>query len=184
MKTILVSEIMTRAPITISPDTNLLDCAKIMVKKKVGSLLIVDKKNLVGFISEKDILWALVKKSKQDLSKIKAIDISPRKIATIKPSATIKDAIEKIKKTKFERLPVVQNQELWGILTVKDILNFHPEVYPEIEEFSKIREEADKLRRIERAKEGIEGRCEKCGQEDSLYEYDGLLICNSCRNSI
>lgn len=184
MKNVLVKDIMTRSPFTISPDTNLLNCAKIMVKKKVGSLLIVDKKNLVGFISEKDILWALVKKSKNDLSKIRAIDISPRKIATIQPSATIKEAIEKMKKTKFERFPVVQNQELLGIVTIKDILNFHPEVYPEIEEFSRIREEADKLRRIEKAKESTEGRCEKCGNEDSLYEYDGLLICNSCRSSI
>ena len=79
MENVLVADIMTREPITTKPDINLLDSAKKMVKKKVGSLLIVDKKNLLGFISQKDILWALVKKSKEDLSKIKAIDISPKK---------------------------------------------------------------------------------------------------------
>ena len=68
MENVLVADIMTREPITTKPDINLLDSAKKMVKKKVGSLLIVDKKNLLGFISQKDILWALVKKSKEDLS--------------------------------------------------------------------------------------------------------------------
>ena len=57
-----------------------------MIQKKVGSLLLVDKtrkKKLIGFLAQKDILWALIKKSKEGLSLIRAIDISPRKIATI-----------------------------------------------------------------------------------------------------
>ena len=97
MEHIFVSDVMTRDPITAKPDTNLLECAKQMVRQKVGSLLLVEKKKLVGLISEKDILWALVKKSKEDLSKIKAISISPKKIATIKPSATVKETLEKMK---------------------------------------------------------------------------------------
>ncbi|GAI69958.1 unnamed protein product, partial [marine sediment metagenome] len=96
MKKILVADIMTRDPIIINPDTDLLECARKMVKKKVGSLLIVDKKKLVGFISRQDILWALIKKSKKDLKDIKAIDISPKKIATTKPSATIKEVLSKM----------------------------------------------------------------------------------------
>jgi len=89
MKEILVSDIMTREPDVVKSDVDLFECAKIMVKKKTGSLLLVDKKQFKGFISRKDILWALVKKSKEDLSKIKAIDISPRKIAIMRPNATI-----------------------------------------------------------------------------------------------
>src|SRR3990167_6450474 len=104
VENIFVSDIMTQNPATISPETNLLECAKIMVRKRAGSLVIIDKgKNLLGFISRRDILWALVKKSREDLGKIKAIDISPKKIATIKPNNTIEDAMNKMKKMKFER---------------------------------------------------------------------------------
>ena len=39
MRIIRVSEIMTRDPVTVKPDTNLLKCAETMIKKKVGSLL-------------------------------------------------------------------------------------------------------------------------------------------------
>ena len=179
MKGILVSDVMTHDPITIDKDANLLECAKKMIHKKVGSLVLVDKGKFVGFISEHDILWAIIKKSTDDLKKIKAMDISPRKIVKIRPSATVKDALMKIKKYKFERIPVVQDNELLGLITVKDILNFHPELYPELEEFAKIREETNKLKRI-KTKFTKEGICEECGNHGWLQRVDGMLICENC----
>ncbi len=186
MKDILVADVMTREPITVGPNDDLLKCAKKMVKKRIGSILIVDKKKLIGFINEKDILWALVKKSRKDLANIKAIDISPKKIITVRPFATIREAMSKMKKLKFKRLPVINNNQLVGIVTVKDILNFNPEFYPELEEFAKIREEVRKLKRIKKAKEktSMEGICEECGGIDFLYRVNGMLICESCKNSI
>ncbi len=186
MQNIHVSEIMTRDPIIISPETNLLECAKKMVKKRVGSVLIVTKKKLVGFISRKDILWALIKKSKEDLSKIKAIDISPKKIATIKPTATISDVVKKMKKLKFDKLPVIQDKELVGVVTIRDILNFNPEIYPELDEFAKVREESKKLKLIEKLKitNVLDGICEECGNRELLHRQDGRLICDSCSSSM
>ena len=67
MGEILVSDLMTRGSITIKPELNLLDCARQMVRKKVGSLPIVSNKRLVGFISHQDILWALIKNKYLDL---------------------------------------------------------------------------------------------------------------------
>jgi acetoin utilization protein AcuB len=149
---VTIADIMTRTPVTISPETDLLACAKKIVQKRVGSLLIVDNKKLVGFISERDILWAMVKKSKRALSDIKAIDISPKKIVIAKPEWKIKQAIDRMNRSKVDRLPVVQSRELIGIITAKDILSFHPEVYPELGEYAKIREEAQKLKRFKKLK--------------------------------
>ena len=185
MSNITVADIMTRELVVIKPETSLLDCAKTMVKKKIGNLLITKDKRLVGFISQEDILWALVKKSKTDLSSIKAIDISPRKIATVKPLTSIKETLHKMKKLKFERLPVIHEGKLVGMITIKDILNFHPEYYPELEEFSQIREETEKLKRLKKLKEGFtkEGICEECGERNILSRFNGMLVCESCKNS-
>jgi len=186
MYKILVSDIMTREPMVINPDANLLECAKKMVQKKTGSLLLVHNKKLVGLISRHDILWALTKKSQEELSKIQAKEISPKKIAVIKPSATLDDALKKMKESKFERLPVVDNNELVGIITVKDILSFNPEIYPELEEFAKIREESRKLRLVKKAKEkniSEEGVCEECGNYGPLERHNGMLVCGSCKSS-
>lgn len=186
MYKVQVSDIMTREPIVISPNANLLECAKRMVQKKTGSLLLTEKNKLVGIISTQDILWALVKKSEKDLSSIQAKDISPRKIAVIKPSATLEEALKKMKESKFERLPVIDNNELVGIITIKDILSFNPEIYPELQEFAEIREEARKLKLVKKAKEKDkillqEGICEECGNYGSLERYKGMLMCASCR---
>jgi CBS domain-containing protein len=185
MESIQVADVMTRNPIIIDPETNLLECAKQMVKNRTGSLVLVEDNILKGFISEHDILWALVKKSKDDLANIKAIDISPRKIAVIKPSATLRQAFEKMKNLKFERLPVVKEKEFLGLITIKDILNFNPEFYPELEELSQIREETEKLKRIKKVRTSMpvrEGLCEECGNTELLYHSRGMLICGSCRD--
>lgn len=183
MRDVVVADIMTREPITIKPDTNLLECAKKMVRKRVGSLVITEKKRLLGIITETDILWALVKKPNGDLSKVNAIDISAKKITSIKPTMAIEKAIEKMKSKRFDRLPVVQDGELVGLITVKDILNFNPEIYTEFEELRGIREEEEKLKRIEKTKgfSNKEGICEECGKHGFLIRQDGMMICESCR---
>ena len=122
-----------------------------------------------------------------ELSKIKAIELSSRKIATIKPLATIEEAVSKMKKLKFERLPVIHNGELVGVITAKDILTFKPEFYPEIEEYAQIMEEKEKLGRIKSSGEKVifaEGICEECGNKDFLYRKNGMLICEACKNSL
>jgi len=187
MNRILVSDIMTRQITSVSPDANLLECAKIMVKKRIGSLLLVENKLLKGMITTKDILWAVVKKSKDDLSKIKAFDITPRKIIAIKPEATLEEAIGKIKRFKFHRLPVVKNGELLGLISVRDILNFYPELNTQFREVESIKEETEKMKRLEEAKERViirDGICEECGNRDSLYRVNGVLICASCMSPV
>lgn len=184
MKEILVSDIMTRELLTTSPNSSLLECAKKMIGKKVGSLVLAEKKELKGFIAQEDILWALIKKSKEDLKEIKAKDISPKKIATIKPDLTIREAIQKMKRVKFNRLPVVKGKELVGIITIKDILSFNPEFYPELEEFEKIREEAEKLKRMGMKEKTTEGICQECGNQGIIYRIDGNWICDSCKSTL
>ncbi|MFH1325390.1 MAG: CBS domain-containing protein [archaeon] len=183
---ITVADIMTRDPVTLEPETNLLECAKKMVRKRVKMLFLTDKKKLTGIITERDIIWALIKKSEKDLSKIKASDISSKKIMTIKPNATLNELISKIRKTKFRRIPVLKNGELMGVVTAADILNFHPEIYPELKEISQIREEEEKLKRVERSKTKVaenEGICEECGARETLYKFNGMLVCDSCFGS-
>jgi len=186
MTNILVSDIMTRNPHIIKPDTSLLECIKKFLKYKVGSLNIVDKNHrLVGFISQRDVLWAIVKKA--NLSKTKAIDISPKKLITISPSATIEDAIKKINEFKIYRLPVVSEGNLVGMLTIRDILTFYPDLYSQISEIGYIREEEDKLKRLgknERNKMIIDGICGECGKRSTLYNEDGIWVCASCSSSI
>ena len=181
-----VGDVMTRDFISISPDVSVIDCAKKMAKYHTGSLIIKDKDVLKGIITRRDIIWALIKKSRKDLSKIKAIEISPRKIAAIRPDTDLMDALQKMRKTKFKRLPVLVKNRVVGLLTMKDIVRIEPDLFDIAVAHStmEIREEDEKRERKESPKSFMVGICEECGNEDMLYKVDGALICESCSDKM
>jgi CBS domain-containing protein len=179
-----VGDIMTRNFVSASPDSSILNCVKLMVKKRVGSLVLVKDNILKGLLTESDIMWALSKTSKKDLSKVKAIDICTRKIITIKPSADVSNALRLMKKAKFRRLPVVIKKRVIGFITVKDILNIQPELFEITRESYIIKEQEEKLKRKQSHEKFKEGVCEECSNFDILYLEDGRLICESCKEAM
>ena len=182
---IKVGDVMTRNFVHVKPDTDLKTCAKTMIKKKVGSLIIKNKDDaLLGIITEKDIIWALVKKSQKDLEKIYVQDLMKRRVVTIKPSADITEALAKIKKFKVRRLPVLEHNKVIGMITLKDILKLDPSLYEMISEIEKIREESKKLKSKKRLTQDMpktkEGACPECGAQGILYKTDDGYLCESC----
>ena len=180
-----VGDIMTRNFISTKPDISVLDATKLMTKKRVGSLILEKDGFLKGIITEKDIIWALTKKRhRRDLAKIKAKSICSRRPTTIKPSADVHDAIRLMRKKKFRRLPVTIKKRVIGYLTLKDILRIQPELFKIAQESYIIKEQAEKLKRKETGESIKEGLCEECGNFEILYNEDGRLICEGCRNAM
>ncbi len=102
------------------------------------------------------------------------MDISTRKITTIRPSADIYDAVRTMRKSKYRRLPVVIKKQVIGILTLKDILRIQPELFELAREGFEQKEVGNMM------KEGI---CDKCEKLDLLYNLNGQLLCDQCRNN-
>jgi len=176
---IKVGDLMTRNFIHVVPETDLRICARTMVKKRVGSLIIKDGDKLKGILTEKDIIWAVVKKSKKGLKDIQAKDLMKRKVITIKPGADITDAMKKFKKKKIRRLPVVENGKLIGMLTTNDILRIDPGLFEMFAETIKIKEETIKLKRSTQQRQGI---CEECGEFEILSKEGIQWLCEQCYN--
>lgn len=179
-----VGDIMTRNFISVKPETSILNCAKKMVKKRVGSLILEEKNQLKGIITEGDIIWAITKKSKKELNNIKASEIAPKKLVTIKPSADLYQALQKIKKTKYRWLPVTINKTVIGFLTLKDILRIEPSLFDTASEIIQIREESEKLKRRKIGEAFKEGLCEECANFGILYKVDNRMICEDCRDAM
>jgi CBS domain-containing protein len=177
-----VGDLMTRNYVYVSPSTSLKECAETLVKKRVGSLIVKSGENLSGILTEKDIIWAVVKKSVRDLSKFSAKDLAKRKVITIKPGADVMDALQKMRREKVRRLPVIENGHVIGMLTMNDILKIDPGLFEMIAENVMVREETEKLKQFSTKARRKEGTCEECGQIDSLYESDGEWVCVGCYN--
>ena len=181
---IKVGDIMTRNFVSVSPKTNLIECAREMIKKRVGSLVLKEGQKLSGLITEKDIIWAMTKRSQKDLNKIKAGDVASKKIVTIKPGADLSEALQRMKKLKYRRLPVTVDGNVIGMLTLKDIFRIEPSLFSDINQVEKIREESEKLRRLKGEKWFKEGICEDCGNFDILYKIDNKLMCIACKEAM
>ena len=179
---IKVGDLMTRNFIYVTPEINLKECAKIMIKKRVGSLLVKEEDKLKGILTEKDIVWAVVKKSASDLENIKASDLMRRKVTTIKPGADITDAMKKFKKKKIRRLPVIEKKRLIGFITANDILRIDPGLFQAIAETIQIKERKAKIKRRGIITERKSGICEECGVFDLLYKEDIQWLCDNCYN--
>lgn len=182
-----VGDVMTRNYVSVKPDTSLYECSKVMVKNKVGSLLVKHENKMHGIITEKDIIAAIVRRKNSDLTKIQARDIAAKKLITVKPEDDILIALDKMRKSYHKRLPVVANGSIVGFLTIKDILRIQPELFAEVSDSFKIREEIDKMKKvsgIRGVKLSGEGRCEECGEMALLYKSDGALLCEQCAGGL
>ncbi|MDO8459897.1 MAG: CBS domain-containing protein [Nanoarchaeota archaeon] len=183
MRSILVGDVMTRNFVSIKPNKSLYDCAKLMEKEDVNSLVVSEGIRLLGILTSRDILRTITKKPLVDLKRITAIDIAIRRVAVIKPSADISEAIIKMRALNFRRLPVVTEGKLIGVITLKDILSAEPGLYEDIRPLMEIREEEQKNRQLS-SNWSVEGICDNCGALTDLSAVDGLLICSDCRDEV
>jgi len=183
MRKISVGDVMTRNFVSVSPKASLYECAKTLAKGRVNSLLVVDGKKLVGFLTARDVLWTITKKSDIDLNSVNVMDIATRKVAVIKPSADISQALKKMKSLNFRRLPVLSSGELIGVVTLKDILAIEPELYVEMISLMDMRNKEQKMEKVE-GDELSEGICENCGEFSELLNSGGQLLCGECREEL
>jgi CBS domain-containing protein len=121
-----VKEIMHGMTI-VDPDISILEAAKIMTHRKIGSILVrkrieedisADKKYF-GIVTERDIV-RLVSLNK-DLRILKVHEVM-NSIITIDHTKDSDDAVNIMLKNKIRRLPVTRNGEIIGIITMKDIV--------------------------------------------------------------
>lgn len=126
----LVGERMTHNPITIRPDTSIDEALRIIRENKVRRLPVLDRnKNLVGIVSEKDLLYASpspvttlsVFELHYLLSKLTVAEIMKRDVITTCETCPLEEAARLMVDNKIGCLPVMRDGKLVGIITETDI---------------------------------------------------------------
>jgi len=138
-----VLDAMTKMPITATSNISITDAARLMVKHGVGSLLVVDRDQLRGIITEGDLTYRVIAKS---LSPDKTLvsDIMTTDVVSLAPDMDIYDALVQMNNFEIRHAPVMHNSKLVGFLTQKDILKIQPDLFDLIVERMHIREEKEK----------------------------------------
>ena len=120
-----VSELMSKknvVSIQSNSEITALDISKLMVKNKVGSVLVLDSANLpIGIITERDIIKKVCVTNTLP-NEIKADNIMSSPVITIMSYDSIETAAQKMTNYKIKRLPVLEeNQQIASILSLTDI---------------------------------------------------------------
>lgn len=174
-----VCDAMTKAPITIGPGTSLHACAKIMAEKHVGAVPVSKGKELMGIITEQDIVRKSVILDHKP-SEITAEAMMEQEMITISPEIDLFEALILMRNNNIRHLPVMDGSRMVGLLTTKDILKIQPQLFDILAEKIELKEEENKPINSAKPSEGI---CNECGEyAEVLFEAEGNMICDNCRN--
>ncbi len=116
-----VNQIMQTDLVTVSPQTNIYEAAKLMEEQNVGTVLVVgEQEKLLGMITDRQIVTRVIA-HKRDLSTTTCEEIMTKWPMTIFPETTCKEALDIMGDYGYRRLPVEQNGRLTGIVSISDL---------------------------------------------------------------
>jgi len=119
-----VKEIMTTDVKTIRPEDNIKRLAEMMVKNKIGSLVVVEGSGeVVGIATERDIIEDIILLGKSP-EEVKVRDVMTKDIITVNPGDTLEEAAEVMVNHKIKKLPVIDKGRLVGIITATDLIAY------------------------------------------------------------
>ncbi|NIO20382.1 MAG: CBS domain-containing protein [Candidatus Aenigmarchaeota archaeon] len=129
----LVKEIMTEDVKTVEPDVTVQEAAQKMVEKNTKFLIVIDKKKLVGILTEWDFVKKIASEEefKED-AKVKSIMTSD--VIVIEPDTEIGEAASIMAEHNIKKLPIVSKNVLIGVVTAMDILAAEPKLMEKISE--------------------------------------------------
>ena len=116
-----VKECMCKKIVRATSDTTLNEIAKLMKENDVGCIPICNQQNnVVGLITDRDIIIRSVATNK-NCGQTKASDVMTTNVIKITPDTELDDAQKTMSINQIKRLPVIENNQIVGILSVGDL---------------------------------------------------------------
>jgi len=122
-----VKEYMTANPVVLTPKEDVKDAFNLLVEKGVRQAPVVDKGELVGIVTDRDLRMAMVQDLK--MNNLTVDIVMTKDPVTITEDSKLTEASKLISIGKFNAIPVItESGELKGIISTTDILKCFLEV--------------------------------------------------------
>ncbi|MGA2457327.1 MAG: CBS domain-containing protein [Terriglobales bacterium] len=124
-----ILRLLDRESITVPPSTTVADAIQIMLDRRVGSVVIVEAKQVLGIFTERDVLRKLAL-SGRDPKTIAVSELMTAPAITVDPNITPAEALASMLEHHFRHLPVVDSRaRLRGVLSIRNLLQEMMEKY-------------------------------------------------------
>ena len=107
--------------LSVPPDASVYDALKLMADKGVGALLVMDKSELVGIISERDYARKIILKGKTSKDTL-VREIMTAKVIYVKIDTSVHDCMALMTEKRIRHLPVYKGDQLVGVISIGDVV--------------------------------------------------------------
>jgi CBS domain-containing protein len=115
-----VRQVMTPRPITVDATTAILKAAEAMRQNGIGDVVVKKDGKLCGIVTDRDIVIRVLAAGK-DPKTTNVEAICSRELLTASPDQETTDALKIMRQRAVRRLPVVQNGDVVGIVSLGDL---------------------------------------------------------------
>lgn len=116
-----VKDVMVTNIITIEAEATVQGAAELMDKHDIGCLIVVSHGNPVGIITESDMLRRVLLQ-KRDLANTKVGKVMSAPLLTASSQTDIGDAVRLMNERRIKKLPVVEDGQLVGLVSLTDVV--------------------------------------------------------------
>jgi CBS domain-containing protein len=107
---------------TIDPNATLADAVRLLAEKRIGATVVLGAdRRVVGILSERDIVRVLAERGAAVLSEPVSQTMT-RKVSTCNENETVVQIMERMTDGKFRHVPVVDQGQLVGIISIGDVV--------------------------------------------------------------
>lgn len=106
---------------SIEPDKSVYDAMQLMAAKNIGALLVLQDGKLAGILTERDYSRKayMLDKSAKD---IQVKELMTSQVAYVGPDYTVEDCMALVTEMRVRHLPVLENNEVLGIISIGDLV--------------------------------------------------------------
>ena len=106
---------------SVTPDAYVIDAIREMNERKVGALPVIDNNRLVGILSERDYTRKVILNNRSS-RETRVSEIMSPEVKTVSPDQTVDDCMVIMSDNHIRHLPVVNNGEVVGVLSIMDVV--------------------------------------------------------------
>jgi len=107
---------------SVGPDETVYDAIALMADKRIGALLVVTERRLIGIITERDYARKVILHGRSSRD-TQVREIMTRSLITVTPDHTVDECMRLVTEHRIRHLPVLDDDKLVGLISIGDLVN-------------------------------------------------------------
>jgi CBS domain-containing protein len=145
--TLKVEDVMTREVISIDENATVKEAAEIMDKEEISCLIGVRKGRAIGIITERDLLKRIIVEAKNP-EKTKVVEVMSSPLEVVAVGTDLEKALRLMFRKKIKKLPVVDKDNLLGLVSLTDVARCQPAMITLLKSFAAAQDTPKSMKKV------------------------------------